>query len=422
MGSIDVRPSTLEGIKRLAKSIKRQHAVTHTNALDLAAGKAGFANFRHARNLLATTPPATTKGTSPLLITAYWRDQEGQKGRETLRVSLHQQWATLLRPQEMRGARGLAAFRKEADDHIETREDIRNQEAARRKVCEAARSLQFMEATGLRPLTGRYPRRLSDLVESLPRRDHPSTWINPKTGALFFVDEPYSAGDELLLARQEWATDKHAAVGTTTWLGMYNPPGSTMFFTCFKDSEDELGRIVKRLDAEPPPVDSEAWTGESAPYYPLLISPARSRSGINKRGRPVPKYVGMVRGKAVVYGNVLAGGCWRPDARMPLEAHKQAANHLKELLGRGGLRSRAYYRIDHVRSELDEWVQREYGRADLPDDVFHSLYYGRVTSSDTEPMDLVQSVERLLLDHYPDCVPRRDMLRCLTTARRDLDR
>lgn len=55
-----IRPSTLDGIKRLAKSLKRERGIQHARALDEAAQAAGFQNFRHASNALAT--PQLVKG------------------------------------------------------------------------------------------------------------------------------------------------------------------------------------------------------------------------------------------------------------------------------------------------------------------------------------------------------------------------
>jgi len=45
-------PKTLEGIKRLAKRIKREQAIPHHLALDQAARGSGYENFRHAQNEL----------------------------------------------------------------------------------------------------------------------------------------------------------------------------------------------------------------------------------------------------------------------------------------------------------------------------------------------------------------------------------
>ena len=46
-------PTSIDGIKRLAKRIKRETQASHTDSLDVAAQKAGFQNYAHARRALA---------------------------------------------------------------------------------------------------------------------------------------------------------------------------------------------------------------------------------------------------------------------------------------------------------------------------------------------------------------------------------
>jgi len=49
-----VKPITLPGIKRAAKAIKRERGISHAEALNAAAQDAGYQNFRHARNSMAS--------------------------------------------------------------------------------------------------------------------------------------------------------------------------------------------------------------------------------------------------------------------------------------------------------------------------------------------------------------------------------
>ena len=426
MSSTAVIPSTIEGIKRLANAIKRDQHITHAKALDIAAHRAGFSNFRNAQNRLGTEPSRRTPhdaGTYPIWITAYWRDKNNQAGRETLRVSCRLPWGSALKPGELTAARGLCEFRADAADHLESRKDLADRAAARRAVCEAARTLQFMEVTGLRPLRGQVYR-LTRGVDGMPRRDHASAWRDPDTQSVVVVDEPYSATIEGLLAeRAPWAQGVGAAVGATSWAGMYYPGAATMFLTSLDGRAELLLRLATQLDVAADPVDAETWTGESAPYAPIFYSPERTASGRSKRARPKPLYRGLVRKNAVVYGHALLGGSWRPNARMPLGGHREAGNLLKELLERGGFRSHAHSLLNHVRSELDEWVQREYtSQDDLPSDEFYNLYYHEFTSSGRTASQALLRVTELITAHYPDCVPRRDLLRSLSNAQKDLDR
>lgn len=46
-------PSTLDGIKRLAKKLKKDRNIPHTQALEQAATIAGYQNYTEARHKLA---------------------------------------------------------------------------------------------------------------------------------------------------------------------------------------------------------------------------------------------------------------------------------------------------------------------------------------------------------------------------------
>ena len=51
-----VRPTTLEGIKRLAKRIKKDREIKHTEALDVAAKISGYRHFHEAHVVLVKKP------------------------------------------------------------------------------------------------------------------------------------------------------------------------------------------------------------------------------------------------------------------------------------------------------------------------------------------------------------------------------
>lgn len=48
----DLKPTTMDGLKRLAKRIKRERGIQHAEALEVAARQAGFASFHAARAAL----------------------------------------------------------------------------------------------------------------------------------------------------------------------------------------------------------------------------------------------------------------------------------------------------------------------------------------------------------------------------------
>lgn len=52
MSTALIRPTTLEGLKRLAKKVKKELGVKHTEALDQVARQMGYSNFHAARRVL----------------------------------------------------------------------------------------------------------------------------------------------------------------------------------------------------------------------------------------------------------------------------------------------------------------------------------------------------------------------------------
>lgn len=412
MTNVIVHPSTIEGIKRLAKSIKRERKITHSQALQEAAKTAGFQNLRHAQRAL---PHPAVASRHPLYISAYWRTREGTTGRETLLIHTHQHWAALLKPQELKHARGLRHFRIDAPDHFETAKDMDGQDTARKVVCAAARTLRFMDATGLRPATARtlaFERR----VRELPDSDHSMIWIAPETQQFVMTDEPYNHSADFIANREYWANYNGLAIVTVSWPGMYVPGSSTLYLV--SDNRDDLISLAQRLDRLRSPPIADEWSGESAPYSPVLVTPGREASGRVKRSRPRPNFSGQRRRRAVVYGNVLSGTQWRPDAKMPISSHKQAGALLRSILDAPQLSANARQRIARVRYYLDDWVQREYNHAELPNDEFNALYYGKTEALGADALAMIEQVSKLLRDSYPDSAPLRSLIRSLQSAER----
>lgn len=50
-------PTTMVGIKRLTKAIKREREIPHHLALDIEAQKAGYRDYEHAQIVLSSQPP-----------------------------------------------------------------------------------------------------------------------------------------------------------------------------------------------------------------------------------------------------------------------------------------------------------------------------------------------------------------------------
>ncbi|MBX3713064.1 MAG: DUF5623 domain-containing protein [Lysobacter sp.] len=408
MSTVDIRPSTLDGIKRLANAIKRERNLKHHEALELAAQRAGFQNFRHAEHQLAG--PSNRHA---LYLSAFWADRQLRtRGRETLTIWLPKPLFEIASAREIPHARNLGWFRAEAEDHLERRVDLDSQGEAHDKLYAAARAVLFMAATGLRPIRNlKTLESMTRRFDGLPGRDHSSEWFDPETEAWVYMDEPYQKLE--LSERGQWVAAKKLHMIQLQWEGIYVPGHSIPFLFC-KDAAlaQRLDRQLRRLQARRL---MPRWNGDSEPYFSEFESPMRKASGKSRRKRPMPSY--GERMGAVPYGARKGGekSRWRPARRMPLDLHLTVGPLLSSLCVSGMLRAHTSA-IGEVRTTLDDWLQMEYPGDEMTSEQFHSAYYGHRYAPIAKPQDqaaaLLEVVQRLE-DGYLDCKPRRDMVKKL---------
>lgn len=74
MSKTDIQPSSIEGIKRLAKAISKRDSISHSKALDTASQVSGFGNFQHARQSLTACSAEAGPTRQAVYISTFWRD------------------------------------------------------------------------------------------------------------------------------------------------------------------------------------------------------------------------------------------------------------------------------------------------------------------------------------------------------------
>lgn len=427
MSNGPIRPSTIDGIKRYAKSLKTSLGITHARALDLAANAGGFHNFAHALRALDGSTPAAPGYLA--FISVPWRMRETKEsGQEILTVHLAAPLNELVKPGHLKALRFFGAFKLYAADHLNCDHVAGSQSRARRDACEAARALTFMEATGLRPSAGRsrcYPR--GDFGNAVPGHDHHSEWFDPATKAYVYVDEPYKRAIEgISPERQAWALKHGWMLGHPKWLGMYNPDGGCELYLAADAAKGfDMDRAVAALNALPTPFAEANWDGHTEPMWPVFQSPASQLAAA--RPKPEPKPLAKRSSNATVGYRTLFGRSERrrPAKRMPIEGHMAVGRLLKAVIYdmRG---SRGIYKpLDGVRCDLDDWVQCEYNREELSSEVFFDLYY----HEDDLPQDGLTGAARaakhaqrldeakgILARHYSDCAPLRALFKAIDKA------
>jgi len=435
MSSEAIRPSTLDGIKRLAKSLKSERGIQHFRALDYAAQTAGFQNFRHASNVLRAAAPKAERPRPGYctFLTAYWKDRESNgSGRETLTIWLTAPWAELIIPLQLQNHRALMNFRAEGPDHLAREHLLRTQSEARRTVCAAARALHFMDATKLRPSKSHsraFPGGRSS--NAIPGHDHYSIWYDRETKCYLFADEPYEkAVENKVQEREDWAQRHGFTIVKPEWAGMYAPDGGSRLYLVADEAKGiPLQPIAAALDRLPAPIVESAWGGESAPTLPYFVSPgtiAKAETKKDKQKTP-PKSSGQRN--SVGYVQTFVGPQRRPKGRMSIEAHAEVGRLLKSVLVATYHRKGVYNRVSAIRCELDEWVQREYNHAELPNEQFFELYYHESGSTFSRSLPEIErerhaesltKARKLLNQHYPDCPPLRSLLKKMDAAVKSL--
>lgn len=427
MSSESIRPSTMDGIKRLANSIKVERGIKHLPALEVAARLAGFQNLKHAQNVLKNGGDrANTRTGHRVYLTVYWRDKESDtSGRETLIIRLATLWSDLVTVAQLDYHRALTHFQPEGPDHLARRDMVQSQSQARRAICAAARTLQFMDTTKLRPSKSHsraFPAGRSS--NAVPGRDHYSIWYDRESKRYLFADEPYEPVAEAKAAeRAAWSERHEFDIVKPSWPGMYNPDGGSRLYLIADSKKGvPLAPTVAALNRLPAPIVEAAWNGESAPSTPIFFSPgtiARSEAAAKLPAMETRKVTRGPR-STVGYVQTFVGPQRRPKGRMPIEVHAQVGKLLKSVLAASYNRKGVYNRVNGIRSELDEWTQREYSYDELPNEQFFELYYHESGSSFAHTVSLdertlhvgsLEQVKQILTQHYPDSPPLRALMK-----------
>lgn len=331
MSNGPIHPSTIDGIKRYAKTLKISQGLTHAKALDAAATAGGFQNYIHARRKLEGAVASSSAHLA--YISVSWRVRETKAmGQETLAVRLKAPLNELVKRHHLKVARHFRGLRFAAADHLSQDLTGSSQSEARRLACAAGRTLTFIETTGLRPSAGRrraYPR--GDFRNALPGHDHSSEWFDPATKAYVFVDEPYiRAVEGIAPERLAWA-DKHGwRIVRPAWAGMYNPDGGCeLYLAADKTKGFDLDAAISALNSLTQPFVEADWNGRSEAIMPPFVSPAATPA---PRSKPKPRAKSGPMA-TVGYRTMLSRKeRRRPSTRMPVDAHAEVGRLLKSVI------------------------------------------------------------------------------------------
>ncbi len=419
----DIRPSTVAGIKRLARRICKAEGIPHKQALDRAARAASFENLKHAKETLAGVPlPPRYQ----LYLTAYWTDRETYAiGRETLEIWLSKPLLDLCTKSEMRIVRGLAGLRLAAPDHLVKDMMCQSQDFARDQLCQSVRALRFMEATGLRACDDRRHRQSTAALDTdLPGNDHGSGWLDPTTDSFVLVDEPYSdakVSDE----RAEWANRNGWQIRAAAWPGIYYPQRCALFVAADTAAGLDLEVLMRQIDALPEPVTAEGWPGVSVPNHVLFCTPLTLSPQDRRRAKAKGTINSRPSRKTVPLHRFLIGAARKPNGKLPLAGHEEAGRMISAVLQSRHKPWAVNEQMDKLCHTLVDWLyadvpQRDLDRLNDPIDLYYNAVPGDAliarASSAVGVVEILSDLKDLLARAYPDSAPLRRQLARITRA------
>ncbi len=414
----DVRPSTLEGVKRLATQIRKERGIKHANALDLAARAANCANYTHAQRTL----PAVGRRTEQhyVLLTVYWSDRDTYDiGRETYRIELPRPVLEICSKADLKEVRGFSWLRMVAPDHFVSDSLAQSQFSARNIIGKAERSLRFMQHTGLRPSRdskAAYPDRTQDT--ELPDADHSTDWYDPATGQFILVDEPYSnVPDDP--ERVAWAKRHGWHLRMSTWPGMYNPYQCGLYVATDGRQGFDFDALMAKIDAIPAPTVGDDWVCESVPNHDVFVSPAAQTKQDRRRARSKGTVIPMATDTTIPYNAMFGRARRRPTGAMGVPGHIEMGRILKAVIHSKHRPWGAHQRLDSVRSTLEDWMALEISKGDLDGPEFFDVYYhdpdsegpyAEAAQSRGGLISILGELKTMLQGAYPDCAPLRQQL------------
>lgn len=425
MDTHTLRPTSLVGIKSLARDFKKSQQIAHSIALDQASKQAGYANFRDAHRSLNQVNAGNhaVAQTTGLYLTVYWFEASGESGRETLHIDYLPHWPQLLERHQINNCYPLSRFQGQAPDHLVCRVVADSPSVAQRYICQAARELQFMHATGLISIGHGGTSLASRQLErpALPGGDHTSMWAT-RNGVRVAVDEPYPLSYAKQTARDQWAAKFDFTIEQVNW-SKYAPHLSSHLYLVCKDAELTKSIATKLARYSHTPISEVEWKGLSDSYRPVFASPMQLAN--SSRARPP-----VASNRASRLTLPMGRRFRRPTARMPIDAHTEIADLLKKVEGVAASRAGIMSRVAYVKTTLDDWIQAEYSAIKLPFEQFSGLYYGQqyalveskwlTEQQHVEVTGYLNKVRQLLTAHYPACAPLQEVLQKLDLAGRSL--
>lgn len=165
-------------------------------------------------------------------------------------MPLTREMRTFLRPRHLKMCDQFHRFELVGPDHIEGRLGWVAEDYASEAIGQVARTIRFMDATGLLPTSEEiYGIKSLSKEQRLPGQDHATTWRDPETNAIVMLDEPYGYVDNLFTDRVGWAKRHGFSVHRLNYQGTHRPGHGTVCDLVYPvEQKVFVQSIIKRIE------------------------------------------------------------------------------------------------------------------------------------------------------------------------------
>jgi hypothetical protein len=243
---------TLAGLKSLAKKIQAKHSVPRHQALEIAACHGGFSGYIDPKRKLPEKRPELF-GVN--VRQTWWGYESGDGGTANIAMRLRNCLPELVKAHHLTGYLGACSIKD--GPSLERKGQQRHADEVRCYIGRIARTLQFMDATGLKPSHARkcYPE--SDVENRPPFADHDHAWFDPFERVHILSTEPYPSRLERDSPKQPaWELKHDWNTFYVEWGGIYGH--TTKFVLCCPSHySDTLKRKIDLLKLSPAALSDE---------------------------------------------------------------------------------------------------------------------------------------------------------------------
>lgn len=192
---------------------------------------------------------ATRNQTCSARVSVTTRSETNNETKQ-IKIQLTRKLSSFVRPRHLKMIDRFDRFQFIGLHHIHAHLGRTSEAHAFESLCKAARTIRFMDRTGLLPTSEEiYGFNTFSPQHRLPGQDHATTWRDPETNVIVLLDEPRGYVDTLFDDRDDWAAHHGFAVRRLNYAGTYRPGCGLVCDLVYRvEQKSFVQKIIERIE------------------------------------------------------------------------------------------------------------------------------------------------------------------------------